>query len=119
MHASATAWIVDWFGSASFQASTKAYCISFSHHIISTPKRIVTMSTAVAMVPSPAPHERSSFASDRPAPTVASTSPPAQRNAVPSQPRSQHTGATAASQSPNRGSPKSDHAAASKSSPNA
>ncbi|KAL7902395.1 hypothetical protein HDV63DRAFT_16997 [Trichoderma sp. SZMC 28014] len=74
------------------------------------------MSTAVAMVPSPAPHERSSFASDRPAPTAAahSTSPPVQRNAVPSQPS-----ATAASQSPNRGSPKSDHAAANKSSPNA
>ncbi|KAM0251951.1 hypothetical protein ACHAQJ_007925 [Trichoderma viride] len=77
------------------------------------------MSTAVAMVPSPAPHERSSFATDRPAPTTTSTSPPAQRNAVPLQPRSQHTGATAAAQSPNRGSPKSDNAAANKSSPNA
>ncbi|RFU80322.1 hypothetical protein TARUN_1870 [Trichoderma arundinaceum] len=76
------------------------------------------MSTAIAMAPSPAPHERSSFATDRPAPTTSSTSPPAQRNAVPSQPRSQQSGSATTAQ-PGGGSPKSDNATTSKSSPNA
>lgn len=102
------------------RSTKKPIAFLFPTILISPPKHIVAMSTAVAMVPSPAPHERGSYASDRAAPTAAatSTSPPA-RNAVPSLPRSQHAGATAASQSPNRGSPKSDHAAANKSSPNA
>ncbi|KAK1250980.1 hypothetical protein MKX07_005535 [Trichoderma sp. CBMAI-0711] len=76
------------------------------------------MSAAIAMAPSPAPHERSSFATERPAPPTTSTSPPAQRNAMPSQARSQLPGATNAAQ-PSNGSPKSDHATASRPSPNA
>ncbi|PNP53636.1 hypothetical protein THARTR1_05760 [Trichoderma harzianum] len=75
------------------------------------------MSTAIAMAPSPAPHERSTFATERSAHST-STSPPA-RNAVPSQPRSQLPGATAVAQPSGSGSPKSDHATTSKSSPNA
>ncbi|KAL5094480.1 hypothetical protein Trisim1_007064 [Trichoderma cf. simile WF8] len=75
------------------------------------------MSTAIAMAPSPAPHERSTFATERSAPST-STSPPA-RNAVPSQPRSQLPGASTAAQPSSSGSPKSDHATTSKSSPNA
>ncbi|UKZ80727.1 hypothetical protein TrVFT333_008490 [Trichoderma virens FT-333] len=74
------------------------------------------MSTAIAMAPSPAPHERSTFATERPAPSTSSTSPPA-RNVVPSQPRSQLPGASTAQPSSN-GSPKSDNATTSKS-PNA
>ncbi|KAK4074813.1 uncharacterized protein Triagg1_4962 [Trichoderma aggressivum f. europaeum] len=75
------------------------------------------MSTAIAMAPSPAPHERSTFATEHSAPST-STSPPA-RNAVPSQPRSQLPSATTTGQPSNTGSPKSDNATTSKSSPNA
>ncbi|KAL7822409.1 hypothetical protein V8C26DRAFT_418718 [Trichoderma gracile] len=70
------------------------------------------------MAPSPAPHERSSFATERPAPPTNSTSPPAQRNAMPSQPKSHLPGASSAAQ-PSNGSPKSDNATASRPSPNA
>ncbi|TFB05042.1 hypothetical protein CCMA1212_002866 [Trichoderma ghanense] len=76
------------------------------------------MSAAIAMAPSPAPHERSTFPTDRPAPPTNSTSPPAQRNAMPSQARSQLPAATNAAQ-PSNGSPKSDNATAGRPSPNA
>ncbi|KAL7821545.1 hypothetical protein V8C44DRAFT_12442 [Trichoderma aethiopicum] len=78
------------------------------------------MSAAIAMAPSPAPHERSTFATERPAPTNStSTSPPAQRNAMPSQARSQLPGAQTNVAQPSNGSPKSDNATASRPSPNA
>lgn len=97
---------------------TTATCFSPFLYLISSLATTVTMSTAIAMAPSPAPHERSTFSTDRPAPTSSSTSPPAQRNAVLSQPRTQLPGTAAAPPSGN-GSPKSDNAAAGKSSPNA